>query len=120
MKYLLMTLAVVMIFAAPALAADGNVSSAALAKMGLSGLSVMSDDQGAAVRGMGFIAVGSVSVVIKNHEVAGSAAGVLTDDKNISNISVTDVASTASIGCISTSASAGCIKVTFATQSRGR
>ncbi len=55
MKYLLMTLAVVMIFAGPALAADqGNLSQAQLAKLGLSGMAIMSDAQGTAVRGMGF------------------------------------------------------------------
>jgi hypothetical protein len=55
MKYLLMILAVVMIFAAPALAADqGNLSQNAMAKMGLSGISVMSDVQGTSIRGMGF------------------------------------------------------------------
>jgi hypothetical protein len=54
MKYLLMTLAVVMICAGPVLASDGNLSKAQLAKMGLSGMAVMSDDQGTAVRGMGY------------------------------------------------------------------
>jgi hypothetical protein len=57
MKYLLMTLAVVVIFAGQALATDGNLSNDMLAKMGLSGMSVMSDAQGAAVRGMGYAAV---------------------------------------------------------------
>jgi hypothetical protein len=54
MKYLLMTLAVLMIFAAPVLADNGNLSQNQLAKLGLSGMSAMSDAQGTAVRGMGF------------------------------------------------------------------
>jgi len=54
MKYLLMIIAVVMIFAAPVLANDGNVSNDTLAKMGLSGMNAMSDAQGTSVRGMGF------------------------------------------------------------------
>ena len=54
MKYLLMTLAIVMLFVGPALAADhGNLSQSQMAKLGLSGMTQMSDSQGTAVRGMG-------------------------------------------------------------------
>jgi len=53
MKYLLMTLAVVMLFAGSALADQGNLSQTQMAKLGLSGMTVMSDAQGTAVRGMG-------------------------------------------------------------------
>ena len=79
MKYVLMALAAVAIFAAPSLAADGNVSNEMLAKMGLSGISVMSDDQGTAVRGMGFVIAGSGSVVIARNVIVLSATGVVTN-----------------------------------------
>ena len=55
MKYLLMTLAVVMMFAGPALAANGNLSQSQMAKLGLSGMTAMSDVQGNSVRGMGCV-----------------------------------------------------------------
>ena len=50
----------------PAAAGEGNVSNRALSSMGLSGLKVMSDDQGMNVRGMGYAAVsgtGSLNVL---------------------------------------------------------
>ena len=55
MRYLLITLAVLLIFAAPVLADQGTVSHNQMAKMGLSGMTAMSDAQGATVRGMGFV-----------------------------------------------------------------
>jgi hypothetical protein len=55
MKYLLMTLAVIAFLAVPVLASDqGTLSRNDLSKLGLSGMTVMSDAQGTAVRGMGF------------------------------------------------------------------
>ena len=55
MKYLLMTLAIVLMFAGPALAADhGNLSQSQLAKLGLSGMTVMSDAQGTSVAEWGW------------------------------------------------------------------
>jgi hypothetical protein len=62
MKYVLPILAVVALFAGQAMAADGNVSSNMLAKMGLSNMQVMSDSQGTAVRGQGY--VGCVTFVV--------------------------------------------------------
>jgi hypothetical protein len=64
MKYLLMSIAVIMIFAAPVLADQGNLSQQQLAKMGLSGMTVMSDMQGTSVRGMGTVFVSGRSVAI--------------------------------------------------------
>ena len=61
MKNVFLTLALVALFAAPAFAANGNLSNDMLSKMGLSGLQAMSDAQGTAVRGLGFVSV-SLSV----------------------------------------------------------
>ncbi len=55
MKNVLLTLALVALFAAPAMAANGNLSNDMLSKMGLSGMQTMSDAQGTAVRGMGWV-----------------------------------------------------------------
>jgi hypothetical protein len=79
MKYLLMTLAVVMIFAAPVLADNGNLSQNQLAKLGLSGMSAMSDAQGNAVRGMGFSVAFGASFA-KQGNSAGSVNGYLAAD----------------------------------------
>ncbi len=70
MKYLLMTLAVLVIFAAPVLADQGNLSHNQLAKLGLSGMSAMSDAQGQAVRGMGFCFTKNTVNVSGNAQVA--------------------------------------------------
>jgi hypothetical protein len=70
MKYVLLTLAVVALFAGQALATDGNVSQNMLSKMGLSGMKVMSDTQGTAIRGMGFVAVSGSSTVRLGFNVA--------------------------------------------------
>ena len=86
MKYLLMTLAVIMMFAGPALAADhGNLSQSQLAKLGLSGMNAMSDSQGNAVRGMGFsLAYGvSYATVSKSDPAsAGTLNGYLAVDSS--------------------------------------
>jgi len=76
MKYLLMILAIVMIFAGQALAADGNVSHDLLTKMGLSSLNVMSDAQGTAVRGMRYAAVygANLSVLLGSSGTSGYKA----------------------------------------------
>ena len=71
MRYLLMSLAVLTIFAAPVLADQGNLSHSQLAKMGLSGMSIMSDAQGTSVRGMGSVTVSGRSVAV----LLGSSAG---------------------------------------------
>jgi hypothetical protein len=86
MKYLLMTLAVVMMFAGPALAADhGNLSQSQLAKMGLSGMTAMTDTQGTAVRGMGFsLAFGASYAAIQKSDPAsaGTVNGYLAVDSS--------------------------------------
>jgi hypothetical protein len=82
MKYLLVLLAVLGLFAGQAMAADGNVSNNTLAKMGLS-MNTMSDDQGASVRGTGFgvILGASIAGVQTNGALAGSVNGYLGVDK---------------------------------------
>lgn len=84
MKYLLMIIAVVMIFAAPALASDGNVSNDNLAKMGLSGMNVMSDAQGTAVRGLGYARVSGTSYAVLrgSNDVANYSAKSNTGPNN--------------------------------------
>jgi hypothetical protein len=54
MRHVIAVLALVALFAVPAMAYDGNVSKAALEKMGLSGMKTMSDADGALIRGSGF------------------------------------------------------------------
>jgi hypothetical protein len=69
MKYVLPILVVLALFAGQAMAADGNVSSNTLAKMGLSNMQSMSDVQGTAVRGMGFVTIsvkGCTLAIAKN------------------------------------------------------
>lgn len=80
MKNVLLTLAVVALFAAPAMAADGNLSHDMLSKMGLSGIQVMSDTQGNAVRGLGFSVAFGASYAKVNHDAA-SVNGYLAVDK---------------------------------------
>jgi hypothetical protein len=100
MKYLLMTLAVVMMFAGPALAADhGNLSQSQLAKMGLSGMNSMSDTQGTAVRGSGFAlawGAGYATIIKEDPASAGTANGYLAVGHSLAagaNISVAGAAS---------------------------
>jgi len=97
MKYLLMTLAVVMIFALPALAADqGNLSQASLAKMGLSGMTVMSDAQGTAVRGMGYVVAYGSSWTFTS--TAGGVDGYYAQGKTLAVGATISVAGGASSG----------------------
>ncbi len=99
MKYLLMTLAVVMMFAGPALAGDGNLSQSQLAKLGLSGMTVMSDTQGQAVRGMGFalaFGVGYATINKADPASAGTLNGYVAVGHHVAagaNISVAGAAS---------------------------
>lgn len=100
MKYLLMTLAIVMMFAGPALAADhGNLSQSQLAKMGLSGMTAMSDTQGQAVRGMGFavaFGIGYATISKEDPANAGTLNGYLAVGRHVAagaNISVAGAAS---------------------------
>lgn len=51
MKTLVVVAFVVALSIAPALAADGKVSHSSLAKMGLSGMTHMTDQQGSSIRG---------------------------------------------------------------------
>jgi hypothetical protein len=99
MKYLLMTLAVVMMFAGPALADQGNLSQAQMAKYGLSGMTAMSDAQGTAVRGMGFIVAGSGGVVITRGAVVAVGTGIITNDK-VNKIQLSNALSV-NVGCAS-------------------
>ncbi|HEY4760715.1 MAG TPA: hypothetical protein VIH42_09055 [Thermoguttaceae bacterium] len=70
MKYVMMILAVVVMFAGQSLAADqGNLSQNELAKLGLSNMSIMNDAQGTMVRGMGFsVAWGKSSAHVRGAE----------------------------------------------------
>ncbi len=54
MRYVIFALALVALFAVPAMAYDGNVSKVTLEKMGLSAMKTMTDVEGASVRGRGF------------------------------------------------------------------
>jgi hypothetical protein len=54
MKYIVFTLVLVMLFAVPAMAGNGNVSKGTLEKMGLSAMKTMTDVEGASIRGSGF------------------------------------------------------------------
>lgn len=83
MRYLLVVLAVLGLFVGQAMAADGTVSSAALAKMGLSSMQPMNDAQGTSVRGMGFgvILGASYAKVGCNCDKAASVNGYFGVDK---------------------------------------
>jgi hypothetical protein len=84
MKYVLPILAIVALFAGQAVAADGNVSSDILAKMGLSNMQVMSDAQGTSVRGMGFSAVaGSSTARLFGSSATNSYVAVDTGKKTL-------------------------------------
>jgi hypothetical protein len=61
MKTLLSVAAVLVLSAAPAFAGQGQVSKNSLAKMGLSGMQVMSDAQGMSVRGTSVAVVFGIS-----------------------------------------------------------
>jgi len=61
MRYILLTLALVALFAVQAMANDGNVSNVTLEKMGLSAMKTMTDIEGALVRGKGYAMVWSSS-----------------------------------------------------------
>ena len=61
MKYALAIAAVLVAACGTTYAAEGNVAKNTLAEMGLPGISVMSDAQGAAIRGQGFAYTSSIS-----------------------------------------------------------
>lgn len=61
MKMLLAVASVLVLTAAPAFAAEGQVSDQSLAKMGLSGMQTMSDNDGMQVRGLSIAVVGGFS-----------------------------------------------------------
>ncbi|HXY37033.1 MAG TPA: hypothetical protein VEI07_22590 [Planctomycetaceae bacterium] len=75
MKTLLTIASVLVLSAAPALAGQGQVSHSSLAKMGLSGMQVMSDDQGMQIRGLS-VAVASGGSIATIHTLGGSATSV--------------------------------------------
>jgi hypothetical protein len=57
MRTLVITISLVALFAAPALAGDGGISDASLARMGLQGMQPISDAQGMSIRGTSFASV---------------------------------------------------------------
>src|ERR1700676_5352349 len=74
MKTLLSIASVLVLSAAPAMAGDGHLSQKSLAKMGLSGMQVMTDSQGMSVRGTSIAVVSgsSFSFIEGEGGVAGS------------------------------------------------
>lgn len=64
MKYALLSAVFAAILAGPARADDGQIGPEQLAEMGLSGLTVISDAEGEAVRGEGFVIASSTSFVL--------------------------------------------------------
>ncbi len=75
MKTLFVTVSLVALFAAPALAGDGRVSDRSLARMGLQGMQSISDAQGMTIRGTSFASVsGSTNLF-----------GVVTSKSKMSN-----------------------------------
>jgi len=75
MKTLLSIASVLVLSAAPAFAGQGQVSKQSLAKMGLSGMQIMSDEQGQQIRGtsIAVVAGGSIATI---HGAGGSATSV--------------------------------------------
>ena len=61
MKILLALVTVVILSAAPVLAGDGQISKSSLSRMGLPGMTAMSDADGMAIRGTSFAIAGSFS-----------------------------------------------------------
>jgi hypothetical protein len=76
MKIFLALVTVVVLSAAPVLAGDGQISKSSLSRMGLPGMTAMSDADGMAIRGTSFAIAGSfafasggVTIPIINHPV---------------------------------------------------
>ena len=115
MKTLLVVLAVLVFCVSPALAVDnGNVSHNALAKMGLSGMNVMSDSQGTAVRGMGYASAwgSSLAVIGKDYSANGYCATSKTCDALAAGANLSAV-SVSIFGC-KTSVCAGGFSIAYA------
>lgn len=74
MKSLIAFASVVALSVTPAFAAEGHVSNQSLAKMGLSGMKAMADNQGAQIRGLSVLVGGGSYATI--HGVGGSAGSV--------------------------------------------
>jgi hypothetical protein len=74
MKTLLSIASVLVLSAAPAFAADGHVSHQSLAKMGLSGMQVMSDSQGQQIRGLSIAVASGGSIAFIGGEGGGAAS----------------------------------------------
>jgi hypothetical protein len=77
MRHLLSLVCVIGLSVAPALAGDGHVTRQSLSKMGLSGMQVMTDDQGMQIRGTS-IAVAAGGSIATIHGVGGSASSTNT------------------------------------------
>jgi hypothetical protein len=75
MKTLLSIASVLVLSAAPAFAGQGHVSRQSLAKMGLAGMQVMTDDQGMQVRGLSIAVAAGGSIATISGE-GGSATSV--------------------------------------------
>jgi hypothetical protein len=107
MKTLLSVAALVVLAGSSAMAADGRVSHQSLSKMGLSGMQVMSDAQGMAVRGQFAIASGtSFAIQFGGGGVAGSvntSTGVGNKSASQSNFSVAGQTEIVSVGYFSAS-----------------
>jgi hypothetical protein len=82
MKTLLSVAALVVLAGSSAMAADGRVSHQSLNKMGLSGMTVMSDAQGMAVRGQFAIASGTSFAIQFG---GGGAAGSVNTSTGVGN-----------------------------------
>jgi hypothetical protein len=74
MRHLLSLFCVIGLSAAPALAGDGHVARQSLAKMGLAGMQVMTDDQGMQVRGTSIAVVAGGSIAFIGGEGGGAAS----------------------------------------------
>ena len=80
--------------------AAGQISDNTLAQMGLAGLQTMSDVQGTEIRGMGFAAVGGISVASSGHSVAADGYVAVSDrpDALAAGASVSTVTTTGLFG----------------------
>jgi hypothetical protein len=74
MKTLLSVAAVLALSAAPAFAGQGHVSKNSLAKMGLAGMQVMSDEQGQQIRGLSIAVAAGGSIAFIGGEGGGAAS----------------------------------------------
>jgi hypothetical protein len=119
MKMLFATAALVALSAASAVAADGRVSDHSLARMGLSGMKVMSDVDGMVIRGTSYAEISggsgahllgagagsqfSASTSTTNTKLTGSSASTATDTLRVGYFSASFTASAATTASVSIS-----------------